>query len=562
MTRARFPGSRSPTMFDSRRTLRALDWCRVVLGTLWAFVASGLSGTAFAVPLADDPPVASSPTADARRLSEAFRAAARKIGPSVVSICLETEATRPRNGSGAVVSTTPQPKVRGETAEGGSGILIAPEGWILTNAHVIDGSGPIMVTLADGRRRLVQEVRRDILADLAVMRIEAEGLQVAEWGDSQHLEVGDWVLAVGQPFGLTGTVTAGIVSGTGRALKPDGPEDFLQTDAAINPGNSGGPLIDLEGRVVGIATAIKTRAGGAEGVGLAVPAHRARRVAHDLIAYGEVRRGWVGLNVSRADPDLAEALGYPGAWIVTALTRDGPAAQAGIRRGDLIVALDDQPLASLGPLQEQIEASLPPHPPLRLTLIRSLDPLTLNASESRSKVLPQRLTVELQPIPAPAAIRPILERDAPPPRLSDASSRIPNSSPRSAPTPGIPGIAARPAPTETRRSPTRFPTLGLRLAEPDSVEARGLIGHNSLDDPNTPLPGPVVVGVTPDGPADRGGLELGMVLTDLGNRRIHRLADLHAALLEHENGGDFVVRILKRGKPELRILVDVPGLSR
>src|SRR5262249_37040104 len=159
-----------------------------------------------------------------------------------------------------------------------------------TNDHVVPAFGRVLVVLSDGRERVVTQVRRDPRSDLALLTIDprALGLQQADWGDSEALETGDWVLAIGQPFGLSGTVTAGIVSGKGRGLGMSQYEDMIQTDAAINPGNSGGPLVNLKGEVVGINTAIKTLNGGYEGVGFAVPASRARRVASDLAEFGQV----------------------------------------------------------------------------------------------------------------------------------------------------------------------------------------------------------------------------------------------------------------------------------
>src|SRR5262249_21220838 len=161
-------------------------------------------------------------------------------------------------------------------------------GFVLTNDHVVAGSPRITIVLPDGRPRPAKSIRRDPKSDLALVAIDPDGLQAADWGDSEALDTGDWVLAVGQPFGLSGTVTAGIVSGKGRGIGVALYEDLIQTDAAIGPGNSGGPLVNLKGEIVGINTAIKTLGGGYEGIGFAVPATRARRVAADLAEFGRV----------------------------------------------------------------------------------------------------------------------------------------------------------------------------------------------------------------------------------------------------------------------------------
>src|SRR5439155_13365319 len=219
----------------------------------------------------------------------------------------------------------------------------------------LQGGGPALVTLPDGRERTATEARRDPRSDLAVLRVDPSGLTQAEWGDSQALDIGDWVLAIGQPFGLSGTVTAGIVSGKGRGIGIALYEDLIQTDAAINPGNSGGPLVNLRGEVVGINTAIKTLGGGYEGVGFAVPASRARRVAADLAEFGRVRRAYLGVTIRPVDPATAERLGSAAAALITGVAPGSPAAAAGLLGGDLILKVDGRPVEGPGPLQATIE---------------------------------------------------------------------------------------------------------------------------------------------------------------------------------------------------------------
>ena len=243
---------------------------------------------------------------EAETLSASFRKAARRVLPAVVTVrpigvASPFEALpgpRPFGGGGPGEFGPDLPR----REPGGSGVIIdAAKGYVLTNDHVVQGASRVVVTLPDGRERTAEQVRRDPKSDLALLVIDRRGLSQAEWGDSEALETGDWVLAIGQPFGLSDTVTAGIVSGKGRGIGMAMYEDLIQTDAAINPGNSGGPLVNLNGEVVGINTAIKTLNGGYEGVGFAVPAARARRVAADLAEHGRVRRAYLGIQIGRVD---------------------------------------------------------------------------------------------------------------------------------------------------------------------------------------------------------------------------------------------------------------------
>ncbi len=222
----------------------------------------------------------------------------------------------------------------------GTGVVVSEEGYVLTNNHVVARADEIQVTLEDGRRFEAKVVGTDAATDLAVLKIEADDLVAARLGDSDRLEVGDWVVAVGNPFGLDHTVTAGIVSAKGRAgVGVARFEDFIQTDAAINPGNSGGPLLDLQGRVVGINTAIATRTGSYAGIGFAIPINMARRVMESLIETGEVERGWLGVYIQDLTPDLARSFGFDGTEgvVVSQVVKDGPAAEAGLIEGDIIL---------------------------------------------------------------------------------------------------------------------------------------------------------------------------------------------------------------------------------
>lgn len=250
---------------------------------------------------------------------------------------------------------------RRERAAGSGVIVNARAGLVLTNNHVIRGAQEIVVTLKDRRQFRAQLVGADPGTDIAVLKIDAPDLKALRLGDSDQLNVGDYVLAIGNPFGLGQTVTSGIVSALGRTgLNIEGYEDFIQTDAPINPGNSGGALVSLRGELIGINTAIIGPAGGSVGIGFAVPANIARAVMDQIVRYGEVRRGRLGLQTQELTPELARSLGIAtldGA-LVTAVDPGSPAERAGLRRGDLIVAVNGH--AVRGPADLRVKVGLVP----------------------------------------------------------------------------------------------------------------------------------------------------------------------------------------------------------
>jgi serine protease Do len=213
----------------------------------------------------------------------------------------------------------------------GSGFIITPDGDIVTNNHMIDGATDIKVTMSDGRDFVAKVVGRDPKTDLALVKIEAKNLPVVPLGDTAQLQVGEPVMAIGNPFGLEQTVTTGIVSATGRVIGEGPYDDFIQTDAAINPGNSGGPLINARGQAIGINTAIFSQSGGSVGVGFAIPINLAKTVITQLASTGHVERGWLGVTIQRVTPELAKSFKLPtteGA-LVTDVAKDSPAAAAG-----------------------------------------------------------------------------------------------------------------------------------------------------------------------------------------------------------------------------------------
>ena len=360
----------------------------------------------------------------ANELSEAFRASAERVLPAVVSIKNESKPrlvqreTRPdgdrprapRGGrqmpqlpegfeeldpllkrffedglggqgfGGRGFDFDQMPSLPQQSA--GSGVIIDPSGVILTNNHVVAGGGKITVRLHDGREYTATDVKTDPNTDVAVIKIEASGkLPAATLGNSDTLRIGDWVLALGQPFGLQDTVTAGIISAKDRGIGMMRHEEFLQTDAAINPGNSGGPLVNLQGEVVGINTAISSRSGGFEGIGFAVPVNVARWVSDQLIADGKVQRSYLGVGIQPLDQELAEQLGVstPGGALVTDVQPDSPAAAAGLKSQDVIVKFNGTPIASHRQLSAVVGRTAP-NKAVPVTVLRDGKEVKLNVT--------------------------------------------------------------------------------------------------------------------------------------------------------------------------------------
>lgn len=231
----------------------------------------------------------------------------------------------------------------------GSGVILSPEGYIATNNHVISGADSIVVALKDGREATATVVGNDPDTDLAVLKINLNDLPSITVSSSANLRVGDVALAIGNPFGVGQTVTMGIISATGRnQLGLNTYEDFIQTDAAINPGNSGGALINAEGNLIGINTAIFTRSGGSQGIGFAIPSDQAQQVMQDLIEHGRVIRGWVGVEAQEITPELAESFGLKETkgLIIAGIFRDGPAHKAGLLPGDILLEINSKKIVN------------------------------------------------------------------------------------------------------------------------------------------------------------------------------------------------------------------------
>lgn len=268
----------------------------------------------------------------------------------------------------------------------GSGVIVTKNGYILTNNHVVDGASEVKVTLPDGRVFTAKVVGRDPKSDIAVVKVDANNLPTVPLADSDKVEVGDVVLAIGNPFGVGETVTKGIVSATGRSnLGIEDYEDFIQTDAAINPGNSGGALVDIDGRLIGINTAIMTRSGGSQGVGFAIPSDLARSVMQSLVAYGHVTRGYLGVMIQDVTPALADEFNLKdnthGA-LIGEIVPNGPAAKAGFKDGDVVTAFNGQKITNSRQLQLTV-AQTKPGSTVPVDILRNGEPQTLKVTVRR-----------------------------------------------------------------------------------------------------------------------------------------------------------------------------------
>ena len=442
--------------------------------------------------------------ASANDLSTAFRSASEVVIPSVVTIRTEKVIAQADNGLsldqfegipeemqplfkrffGNQIPQAPRRMPFGQRSQGmGSGVIIDSSGVILTNNHVAGGGNKVIVQLHDGREFEAVEVKTDPESDIAIVRIEGAGeLPTARLGNSDDLQIGDWVLAVGAPFGLQETVTAGIISAKSRGIGITERADFLQTDAAINPGNSGGPLVNLSGEVVGINTAISTSGGGNDGVGFAVPINQARWVSDQLIETGMVQRAFLGVGIQRLTSDLSEQLGLSSLQgaLVAEVRPGSPAEQAGLQTGDVIVEFDGKTVDNPHRLQNLVERT-PLDGEHSVVVVRNGDR--------------QEIPVSLQPLPKDATV--------------------------SQSAPGAPE--------------TKVESLGMEVSDLTADVAKQL----GLSDAT----GVVITSVSPGSSADEAGLEPGMVIARVGTTPIATVADFEQAIDgEHEDGLLMLVR--------------------
>jgi serine protease Do len=437
---------------------------------------------------------------DARRLSNSFREVAAAALPSIVAIETRGKAAAmngldpddEENPLNELFKQNPQfreffrerprqreaPKARGM----GSGFIIDAAGIILTNSHVVRGADEVKVRLYDGQDFVATEVKMDDNSDIAVLRIkDAKNLRALRLGDSDSAEIGDWVLAVGNPFDVGMTVTAGIISAKSRGLGIARREDFLQTDAAINPGNSGGPLLNLDGDVIGINTAISSRSGGSEGIGFAIPVNMVKWISQQLITHGKVRRAYLGIQIQPLTSALAKSLkidGVEGA-LIARVGKDSPAADAKLQEGDVILELNGRKVATTQMLQAVVE---------RLEIGKTYKALIVRDG--------QKLDV------------PIIVREMPENFLAGGTP------------PANGGGRGRQGQQPKEES---FNALGLQVKELTDSNAKELGYQDKVS-------GVLVSGVDPNGPAAQAGISAGQVIEKVGGKKIASLKEFEEAL--------------------------------
>ena len=334
------------------------------------------------------PVLESSSPAAAAAAGSSYRNAAQAAAPAVVSISTSKAPARNPYANDPWFRFFYGDQAEAQPQTGlGSGVIVSPAGYLLTNHHVIADADEIEVQLSDGRKAPGRVIGTDPETDLAVLKIDLEQLPTITLGDSEQLAVGDVVLAIGNPFGVGPTVTSGIVSALGRnQLGINTFENFIQTDAAINPGNSGGALVDAQGRLMGINTAIYSRSGGSMGIGFAIPTSTARQVMEAILRDGKVTRGWIGVEPQALTPELAAYFDTElrEGVMITGVLQNGPAARAGLRPGDVIVSVAEQPVRNVAALLAAV-AALSPGKPATLEVVRRHAPQQLQVVPEQRK---------------------------------------------------------------------------------------------------------------------------------------------------------------------------------
>ncbi len=322
--------------------------------------------------------------------------AAKKAMPSVVNVFTSKEVQSQRNPLmndpifrhffGDRLEASPQ-----RVSSLGSGVIVSAQGYILTNHHVVESADEIQVALADGRSIPARIVGTDPDTDLAVLKVDLKNLPAVTFGHSDSAQVGDVTLAIGNPFGVGQTVTMGIISALGRShLGINTFENFIQTDAAINPGNSGGALVDTNGNLIGVNSAIYSRSGGSLGIGFAIPASVAKQIMEQIIEHGSVIRGWIGVEVQDLTPELAESfkLAAPKGALIAGILRNGPADKGGIKPGDILLEINGKPAKDSADMLNKI-SSLTPNSQASIKVMRNQAELTLNVSVGKRPKLQQ-----------------------------------------------------------------------------------------------------------------------------------------------------------------------------
>jgi serine protease Do len=472
------------------RTRALWRWTSLAVGLIAVVGAIAIvSGRGFGAPrtapLWTDQPIRATPEASERLL---WVELARRLKPAVVNVNTKrTERGLPElQGDGPFEQyfrhffrDLPPHTVRSL----GSGFIINPDGYVVTNDHVVDGATEIRVKLSDGRELTAKVIGRDARTDVALLKIDATGLPVVPLGDSSQLQVGEPVMAIGNPFGLEQTVTTGIVSATGRVIGAGPYDDFIQTDASINPGNSGGPLINVGGQAVGINAAIFTADGGSNGIGFAIPISAAKPVIVQLVATGHVVRGWLGVTVQPLTADLARSLRAPNTdgALVASVAKDSPAVKAGLQPGDIIIEYGGQPVGRPEALPRAV-AETPIGHELALTVLHDGKRVVLTAK-----------------------IEELLESSRP-----TAASAAPGKAAR--------GFAVQ----------SLTPPIARQLGIPD--RAGVLVG--SVEDPS---------------PAAEAGLQVGDVIVEADRRPIKTVEDLTLTLRQHAAGAPVLLLVHRKG---------------
>ena len=390
-----------------------------------------------------------------------------------------------------------RPPVPRDRAGMGSGFILTSDGYIVTNNHVVENARQVMVRLPDRQEFDAEVIGTDPRSDLAVLKIDAKRLPTLELASEEDIKVGQWVLAIGSPFGLDFSVTAGIVSALGRSLPTETGDNyvpFIQTDVAINPGNSGGPLFNLDGEVIGVNSQIFTRSGGSIGLSFAIPVSVVRNVVSQIQENGVVERGWLGVSIQDVDRNLAESFGLdrPRGALIAQVGRDSPAERAGLQSGDVIVAFDEEPIETSADLPH-IVGLIAPGNRVEALLVRDGDE--------------QSVTVEVGALASDQVAR------------VDAGVSVDGS----------------------------LQLLGMRVAEAeaDTLADLGLSG------------GVVIEAVEPDSPAAEAGVREGDILTRLGSRPISRVSDVTAAADDLASGSSVPARLI-RGRSPLFIGIRIP----
>ena len=365
----------------------------------------------------------------------------------------------------------------------GSGFIINPAGYIVTNNHVVEGATDIRVKIDDGREMAGTVVGRDPKTDLALLKVEATGLPVIPLGDSTQLQVGEPVMAIGNPFGLERTVTTGIVSATGRVIGQGPYDDFIQTDASINPGNSGGPLINGRGQAVGINAAIFSQSGGSVGIGFAIPVNQAKSVVTQLVASGKVTRGWLGVTIQPLTAELAKGFNVTeGTGALVAGVQDGsPAARAGVKAGDIITHYDGQKVATSADLPKLVAATAVGRQ-VPVTVVREGKKVALNVTVAQMDEPGQPVVAQAEEAKGPLGL--------------------------------------------TVETVTPSIAKELKLSEPRGV---------------------IVRGVRSGSPAENAGIRAGDVITEVDRQAVADAAQMKRALEKHPKGAPVVVMVRRDG---------------